>query len=195
MSRRIVAVLVVGLLAVGAGVAYAATQDSVTSVCANDTNGLLRASNTCRDGEHRLTIGGGGGNGTVTQNGPFNVAADASGGAKTLPLTGVTLTGRCETFTSPFGSGQGANARVLVEAPSGKTMDFFPPEFNASPSGVSSRLLPPAASFVPNMGSPSQLVNAMLTANGATATLTISGYVAPDSLTCALLWQAVETLN
>jgi hypothetical protein len=192
MTPRIVALLVVGLLAVGVGVAFAATQAGVTSVCANDVNGLLRAADTCRDGEHRLAIGGGG-NAAVTQNGPFSIAPAESGGGKTLPLTGVTVSGRCETFTGPFG-GDGASARVLVEAPAGKTMDFFPAEFNASPS-VSSRLLPPAASVVPNMGSTGVMVSAILTANGATATLTISGYVAPDTRTCTLLWQAVEVPN
>jgi hypothetical protein len=108
-----------------------------------------------------------------------------------LPLTGAIASGRCETFTGPFG-GDGANARVLVEAPAGETMDFFPAEFNSSPSGVTSRLLAPAA---PNRGASSAMVSAIFTANGATATLTIGGYVAPDSHSCTLLWQAAESPN
>jgi hypothetical protein len=97
-------------------------------------------------------------------------------------------------FTAPFG-GEGANARVLVEAPSAKTMDFFPGEFNASPTAVTSRLLPPTSSFVPGMGKNASTVYAILTANAATATLTIGGYVDPDSRTCMFLWQAVEAPN
>src|SRR2546422_403787 len=153
MSRRLIAAVVVVVLAAGAGVAFAATQTAAsggTNVCVNDTNGLMRVAETCREGEHPLAIGGGG-SVQVTQNGTFSVPWGETGTDKVLPLTGVTVSGRCELFSAPFG-GDGANARVLIQAPSGKTMDFFPGDFNASPTGVSSMLLPPAASFFPGMG-------------------------------------------
>jgi hypothetical protein len=179
-------------------VAYATTQTAGsdgTNVCVNDANGLVRVSQTCRDGEHPLTIGGGGGgNARATQNGTFTVPWGQTGGAKQLPLTGVTLSGRCETFPGPFG-GEGANARLFVETPTGQTMDAFPGPFGSSGTGVSSLLLNPAASFVPGMATSGGSQYAILTANGATATLTVGGAVNPDASTCAFLWQAVETAN
>jgi len=198
-GKGIVAVLVV-VLALGASVGYAGTQTSAsggTSVCVNDTNGLVRVAGACREGEHPLTIGGGGGgNAQVTQKGTFDVPWGETGGGKVLPLTGVTVSGRCEVFSFPFGNGEGANARALVEAASGTTMDFFPGEFNASPIGVTSRLLPPSASLIPGMGvGYSATPPVILTSNGATATLTIGGYVNADSRTCVFLWQATEAPN
>ena len=196
MSRRVIAAVVVFVLALGASVAYAATQTTAsagTNVCVNDTNGLMRVAETCRDGEHPLTIGGGGGI-QVTQNGTFTVPWGETGTGKILPLTGVTVSGQCDVFSTPFG-GDGVNARVLIEAPAGKTMDFFPGEFNADPRGVSSILLPPAASFLPGMGTHASTEYAILTAMAATATITIGGYADPDSRTCTYLWQAVEALN
>ena len=75
MGRKLSAAVIV-VLVLGAGAAFAATKlqsSSVTSVCVNDTNGLMRASSTCREGEHAATVGGGG-NVQVTQNGTFTVA-------------------------------------------------------------------------------------------------------------------------
>jgi hypothetical protein len=193
MSRRIIAALGVAVLILGVGVAYAATQattPTVTDVCVNDTNGLMRASTTCRDGEHPATVGGGG-KVQVTQNGTFSVHPGETGGATVLPLTGVTVSGKCDTFPTPFG-GDATTARPLVEASTGTTMDFFPTFGNPN---VSSVLLPPAASFVPGMGSSAGTQYAVLTANAATATMTFGGYVDPDSKTCSFLWQAVEAPN
>ncbi len=196
MTGKVIGIAVV-LLALGAGIAVAATQTAAsdgTNVCVNDTNGLMRAAESCRDGEHALVIGGGGGTVRVTQNGSFTVPWGGTGSGKVLPLTGVTISGQCDVFSTPFG-GDGANARVLVQAPTGKTMDFYPGDFNASPTGVSSILLPPAASFLPGMGKHAGTQYAVLTANAATATLTIGGYVDPDSRTCTYLWQTVEAPN
>ena len=197
MGPRLIATVVV-LLALGAGAAYATTQTTAsggTNVCVNDTNGLVRVAQGCGDGEHSLTIGGGGGNAQATQKGTFTVPWGETAGAKQLPLTGVTLSGRCETFSGPFG-GEGASARLFIETPSGQTMDVFPGPFNSSPTGVSSILLPPVASFFPGMGTNGGTTqHAILTANGATATITVGGSVDPDSRTCIYLWQAVETAN
>jgi hypothetical protein len=195
MPRKAV-LAVAALVLVGAGAAVAATQatgPAITSVCVNDTNGLIRASDVCRDGEHAASVGGGGSSTRVTQNGTFTVPWGETGGAKALPLTGVTISGRCETFTNPFGGGDGANARALIEAPSGKTMDYFPNFGN--PPTTSSVLQPPAASFVPGMGSNTSAQHAILTSNGATATIETGGYVNSDARTCVFLWQAVEAPN
>jgi hypothetical protein len=111
-------------------------------------------------------------------------------------LTGVTLWGRCEVFPLPLNTGEGANARLFVESPPGQTMDFFPPAgFNASPIGVTSRLLPPAASFIGGPGPSAEIRSAILTANAATATITMGGYVDGAARTCSFLWEAVETPN
>jgi hypothetical protein len=142
MTGRVLAVAVV-LLGSGGGIAVAATETAAsdgTTVCVNDTNGLMRAAETCCEGEHALAIGGGG-SVRVTQNGSFSVPWGGAGSAKVLPLTGVTISGQCDVFSTPFG-GDGANARVLVQAPAGTTMDVYPGDFNASPTGVSSILLP-----------------------------------------------------
>ncbi len=197
MTRKLAFAVAAGVLALGAGVAFAASQTAgLTSVCVNDTSGLMRAADTCREGEHRVPVGGGGGGVAVTQNGSFTVAANATGGAKTLPLTGATLSGRCDTFTPPFGGGDAVTARVLVEAPAGATMDFFPADFNGSPTGVTSKLLAPAASLIPGMGTSSQVSTAAIfTVSGATATLTIGEAVDGDSKACTFLWQAVEVPN
>jgi hypothetical protein len=195
MTRKLAFAVAAGVLALGAGVAFGASQSAaLTSACVNDTNGLMRAADTCREGEHHVSVGGGGG--AVTQNGSFTVAANATGGAKTLPLTDATLSGRCDTFTPPFGGGDAVTARVLVEAPAGTTMDFFPADFNGSPNGVTSKLLAPAASLIPGMGTSSQVSTAAIfTVNGATATLTIGGAVDGNSKACTFLWQAVEVAN
>src|SRR5206468_9275448 len=84
---------------------------ALTSACVNDTNGLMRAADTCRDGEHRAAIGAGGAGGAVTRN-RFTVPAGSTAGAKTLPLTGVTVSGLCQAFAGPSDS-EGFNARLL----------------------------------------------------------------------------------
>ncbi len=67
-----------------------------------------------------MTIGGGS-NVVVTQNGTFTVAVGETGAAKTLPLTGVTVAGKCELVTAPPAPSEGGLARIL-SASSG-TMD------------------------------------------------------------------------
>lgn len=62
MNRAVIIGAAVALLAIGGGVAFAATQAQAsggTNVCVNDANGLVRVADSCRVGEHPLTIGGG----------------------------------------------------------------------------------------------------------------------------------------
>lgn len=193
MSRRLV-VLVAAILAVGVGAAFAATRTTSsggTSVCVNDTNGLVRVSNSCRDGEHPLTIGGGGAT-QVTQNGTFIVPWGQTGSGKVLPLTGASISGRCDNIPAEYGGG--GLPRLLIEAASGTTMDVFAGSTTGAGTGKTSALLPPAGGSNPG-GVSVGTQSAILTSNGATATITVGGTADTDSQTCTFLWQAVEAPN
>lgn len=188
MIARIIALVVAGL-ALSAGVAYAATQlasSDGTHVCVNNTNGLMRVATTCRAGESPLTIGGGG-DVQVTQNGTFTVPLGATGTGKTLPLTGVAIAGRCALVTPPPGFGTPFGlARALIEAEDGKTMDAF--SLQAGTIGGQSLVIAPFANTTIAglaFGSTSLIV----TSNGATATITVGGFVDLDA-GCTFLWQA-----
>ena len=184
------------VLAVGAAVALAGTRTTAAGgleVCVNDTNGLMRAASTCRAGESPLTLGAGGGDTRVTQEGTFTVPFGETRVGKTLPLTGVTVSGRCDVFTAPAPPEEGANPRIELDAASGTTMDAFG-GFGATIAGQT-LLLPPAGgvrtSFRRNFGS----IGAIVTSNGATATMTIGSGADFDTRTCTFLWQAVEAPN
>jgi len=195
-----ITVAVIAALALGAGVAVAATHlasSTATTVCVNDTNGLMRAASACRDGEHALTIGGGG-NVAATQHGTFTVPWGQSGIGKVLELTGVTVSGRCEVV--PPEVGDIALARILIEAASGKTMDAFTetgPDQN--PVGRTSILTRPISNGgtgpFGDLPARNSTLDAIVTSNGATATMTLGGYVDTSSRTCRYLWQAVEAPN
>ena len=195
-----ITVAVIAALALGAGVAVAATHlasSTATAVCVNDTNGLMRAASTCRDGEHALTIGGGG-NVAAMQHGTFTVPWGQSGTGKVLALTGVTVSGRCEVV--PPEVGDIALARILIEAASGTTMDAFaetgPPQ---NPIGRTSMLTRPISSGgtgpFGDIAASNSALNAIVTSKGATATMTLGGYVDTSSRTCRYLWEAVEVPN
>jgi hypothetical protein len=195
MSKKLILAVAAVVLSLGAGVAYAATQATAaggTNVCVNNTNGLMRVGETCRDGEHPLTIGGGGSsNAQVTQNGTFTVAVGETSVGKALPLTGVSVSGRCNAVPSPFPDmSDGIVALAEVDAASGTTMDVF--SRGGNPLGRSS------AEFG-GFGAPpgittggSGTASAIVRSNGATATITVGGYGDPSSKTCTFLWQAVE---
>ena len=198
MGRKLSAAVIV-VLVLGAGAAFAATKlrsSSVTSVCVNDTNGLMRASSTCREGEHAATVGGGSSGVQVTQNGTFTVAEGDTGAGKALPLTGVTVSGRCEASPSPFpGVPDGIVAVAVIQAASGTTMDVFPTGSTGSPVGRSS-------ATIGGFGAPPGIstgfagtATGILTSNGATAAITVGEYGDPASRACTFLWQAVEIPN
>ena len=193
MNRAVIVAVAVAVLALGAGVAFAATQATAaggTKVCVNNTNGLVRVADVCRDGERPLTIGGGGAT-QVTQNGTFSVPWGETGSGKVLPLTGVTISGRCDTIPPEFGGG--ALPRLLIEAANGTTMDVFA-DIGTAGTGKTSVLLAPAGGSNPG----GVLVGtrpAILTSNGATATITVGGTADVNARTCIFLWQAVEAPN
>jgi hypothetical protein len=194
MNRAVIVAVAVAVLALGAGVAFAATQATAsggTNACVNNTNGLVRVADACRDGEHALTLGGGGAT-QVTQNGTFSVPWGQTGSGKVLPLTGVTISGRCDTIPPEFG--EGGLPRALLEAASGKTMDVFADSTSPAGTGKTSALMPPAGGSNPGgvfVGTRS----AILTSNGATATITVGGTADVAARTCIFLWQAVEAPN
>jgi hypothetical protein len=187
---------VVAVLALGAGVAYAATQlasETVTQVCVNDVNGMMRAASVCRDGEHAATIGGGG---TVqaTQEGAVTVGWGVTTAGKTLPLTGVHVAGKCELVTSPPappGTPDTGLGRLLVTTTGSMTAISAPsgiiggtslttyPATTASGTGVNYSIGPAT----------------VVTSNGATATITFGAKVDAVERTCTYLWQAVEAPN
>jgi hypothetical protein len=186
--------LVGAVLALSAGVAVAATQlasSDGTQVCVNATNGLMRVASTCREGEYPLTIGGGG-DVRVTQNGTFTVPLGETGTGKTLPLTAVAISGRCALVTPPpeFGAPFGI-ARVLVEAEEGKTMDAFSSQ--SGTIGGQSLLTAPFANTTTE-SSRFGTTSLIVTSNGATATITVGGFIDLDA-GCKFLWQAVEAPN
>jgi hypothetical protein len=192
---------VIASLAFGGGVAVAATQlasSSATTVCVNDTNGLMRAASECREGEHAITIGGGG-NVEATQNGTFTVPWGETGTGKVLPLTGVTVSGRCELVPPEVGAI--ALARILIEAASGTTMDAFVEDGGQpNPPGQTSILTRPISNggtFASggDLVAANGALEAIVTSNGATASFTLGGYVDTSSRTCIYLWQAVEAPN
>lgn len=189
-----VTISVVVVLALGAGVAFAASHrgsSAGTNVCVNATNGLMRVAPTCREGEYPLTIGGGS-DVQVTQNGTFSVPWGETGTGKALPLTGVTVSGRCQLAPPEFG--EIALARVVIEAANGKTMDAFV-SGGTNPVGQSSVLTFPLSSHGGGFPAQSGTQNAMVTSNGASAAITLGGYVDAGSRTCTYLWEAVETPN
>ena len=125
MIAKIISSVVV-VLALGAGVVYAATQltsSNGTQVCVNQTNGLMRASSTCRDGEYAMTIGGGG-DAVVKSGGTVTVGLGATSSPVTLPLTGLSVVAGCDrqpTPPPPY-SPDASVARLVISAQNG-TMD------------------------------------------------------------------------
>lgn len=196
MTRRVITLVVV-LLTLSAGVAYAAAQMTTTDgtqVCVNKTNGTMRVDSICRETEYPLTIGGGGSDVRVTQNGTFTVPAGQTVG-KTLPLTGITVSGTCpEPVTGVL------LARPLLDAASGQTMDVFASVMGSGRGtlGATSQLLPPVANGGPaTPGISPGAGTVVATSNNATATVTVGGTITyTDTIkNCTFLWQAVEAPN
>ena len=200
MTRSIVALVVV-MLAIGASVAYAAvraTSSDPTQVCVNHASGLMRVATVCRAGEYPLTIGGGG-EVRVTQNGTFTADPGQTVG-KTLPLTGITVSGKCEYVGSPPAPSPTILPRVELQAASGKKLDAFGTgqvgdviqgdSFLTYPLGPVTST-PPEPLYEHGSG----WTTVIATSNGATATITVGGSGDWSDQSCTYLWQAVEALN
>ena len=144
-----------------------------------------------------MTIGGGS-NVVVTQNGTFTVAVGETGAAKTLPLTGVTVAGKCELVTAPPAPSEGGLARIL-SASSG-TMDAIASSGTGGQVGTfGGTTLTTGPAAVAGSGASSAIANgvgsAIVTANGATATITFGTHVDTTTKSCVYLWQATEAPN
>lgn len=193
MTRRIAAFAVVAL-ALGSGVAYAATQLSSsdgTEVCVNNVNGLVRVASSCRDGEYPLTIGDGGSS-VAVRNGTFaNVPWGTTSPGVTLPLTGVTVAGKCDVVNYGYDVGL---ARLLI---TGTSMAAFTHNVAGSAwtiGGTSLQTDPATTSsetgVTGNLGT-----DTIVAANGATATITFGAQVSGPTRTCTYYWQAIEAPN
>jgi hypothetical protein len=185
---------IAAVLALGAGVAYAATQlasSTVTQVCVNDVNGNMRAASVCREGEHPATVGGGAGSVQATQEGPFTVGWGVTSPGKTLPLTGVTVAGKCELATPPPPQADIGLGRLLITTTGSMTAISAP---SATFGGASLTTYPATTASgtgVNNSIGPGIVVSS----NGATATITFGAKVDAVERTCTYLWQAVEAPN
>jgi hypothetical protein len=142
-----------------------------------------------------MTIGGGS-DLRVTQEGSFTVSGSATSTPVTLPLTGVQVSGKFEVQTPPPPYPEAGLARIVLLAPSGGTMDAFTTPGGVGTIGGTSLTTYP---FVAYGGSDSLYGagSAVVTANGATATITYGAQVnmATTPRTCTFLWQATEAPN
>ena len=170
MARRIIAAAVV-LLTVSGGIAYAAAQ----ATAAKPNTGTTPK---------------------ATQNGTFTVPREQTVG-KSLPLSGISVTGRCE-----YSSGGGYEylvARVQLQAASGKKLDAF----GSSPTGEviqgDSILVGPVGAVSSTPGPPyehaSGWTTIIATSDGVTVTITVGGAADWSDQACTFLWQAVEAPN
>jgi hypothetical protein len=197
MIKKIIASVVV-VLALGAGVAYAATQLAAangTDVCVNQTNGLMRASSTCRDGEYAMTIGGGS-DVVVTSSGTVAVAVGTTSAPTTLPLSGVTVTAVCDRQNPPPPppySPDAAVARMVFSAPNG--MDAVSsPGMNVGTIGGTS--LTHSFQGVMSVGQVTFGTGSTIaSSNGATATITYGVQLSEPDKTCRFVWQGTEAPN
>ena len=196
MISKIIASVVV-VLALGAGVAYAATQlasTDGTQVCVNQTNGLMRASSTCRDGEYAMTIGGGSDT-AVTASGKVTIGLSGESDPITLPLTGLVVTGKCELQNAPPPASPTASlAKLVISSPTGSMVGIA-----GGASAVQTMVGGPLTTVVTasyyvgttnfNKGS------AIVTSNGATASIQYGAWADDYTKTCTFLWQATEVPN
>ena len=176
---------------------YAATQlasTDGTQVCVNKTNGLMRATSTCRESESSITIGGGN-DVVVTQNGTVTVGVGENA-SKALPLTGITVTGRCELLPAapPYPFDQ-VIARIRLDAASGETMDILPAKVIGGSSWVDPQLLAGAGVFNGQTITGGNFRSYVVSSRGATATITVSAIATTTPQTCSFLWQATEAPN
>jgi hypothetical protein len=186
----------VALLALSAGVAYAATQlasSDGTEVCVNEVNGLMRVASTCRESEYPLTIGGGGN--VEAHSGTFaDVAWGATSTGVTLPLTGVTLAGKCEAQgpVPPYLPYEVGLARLLITRDGGMAA-FMDSSFAGGTIGGTSVLTDPATT-AHDAGVANHLGTGVLVrANGATATIAFGAQVNAPARTCTYFWHAIES--
>lgn len=117
------------------------------------------------------------------------VTLGTTGTGQRLPLTGVTVAGRCRSTMPPPGFPSDQVAQVVVEAASGRTMDALS-MFSGTFGGQSLVTQPLADTNIAQrrFGTTSLIVSS----SGATATITIGASIDLDTGACTFLGQAVE---
>jgi hypothetical protein len=194
MIAKIISSAVV-VLALGAGVAYAATQlasSNGTDVCVNQTNGLMRVTSTCRDGEYPMTIGGGSG-AQVTSSGTVTVGVGSASAPKTLPLTSIAVTAVCDRANAPVPpySPDAAVARMAFAAPGGMNAVSAPGSNVGTIGGTSLTHSFQGVLSVGQVGFGNG--STIASANGATATITYGVRLSEPDKACKFFWQATES--
>jgi hypothetical protein len=117
------------------------------------------------------------------------VALGTTGAGHLLPLTGVTVAGRCRSTMPPPGFPSEELAQAVVEAGSGSTMEAV--SMFAGTSGGQSLVTQPFADTnidQRRFGTTEVIVSS----RGATATITIGASIDLDTGACTFLGQAVE---
>ena len=196
MITRIIASVIV-VLAMSAGIAYAATQlaSDGTQVCVNEVNGLMRLASTCRQGEYPVSIGGGG---TVqAMNGTFaNVAWGTTSAGTALPLTNVVVSGKCEIQPAvpPYTPDDTGLARLLITTDA--SMHAFTRSYGGGGTiGGQALLTDPAVTAHGTAVLYGLGIDTLVISNGATATITFGAQVNAPAKTCTYFWQAIEAPN
>jgi hypothetical protein len=118
----------------------------------------------------------------------LTVPAGTTGAAKTLPLTEVTVAGKCEFVTAPPAPSEEGLARIELSVSSG-TMDAIASSGtggHVATFGGTTLTTGPAA--VAGGGASSAIANgvgsAIVTANDATATITFGAHVDATTKSC-----------
>jgi hypothetical protein len=122
------------------------------------------------------------------------VALGTTGAGQLLPLTGVTVAGRCRSTTPPpipppGGFTSNELAEAVVEAGSGSTMDAVS-MFSGTFGGQSLVTQPFADTNIDQRRFGT--TNVIVSSGGATATITIGASIELDTGACTFIGQAVE---
>lgn len=125
----------------------------------------------------------------ATNSGTFTVTSGLTS-AKTLPMTGISLTASCEPDPQ---TGDPLVAFLTLNTASGATMDAFATTVGGVLAGNSLKVYDGNGS-----GQPSQdkrVSTVIANSNGATATITAAGTGNFATSTCTFFWQAIEAAN
>jgi hypothetical protein len=120
------------------------------------------------------------------------VALGTTGAGQLLPLTGVTVAGRCRSTTPPPGFPSDELAQAVLEAASGRSMDALSAQ-SGTLAGQSLVTQPFADTNIDQRRFGT--TNVIVSSGGATATITIGASIDLDTGACTFIGQAVEAPN
>ena len=169
-------------LTIGAGIALGDTRQTPTQA-----DSTLRPQDDDDDDDG----GGGGGRQNSASATSFRsvVTLGTTGAGQRLPLTGVTVAGRCRSTMPPPGFPSDELAQAVVQAASGRTMDAIS-MFSGTFDGQSLVTEPFADTNIAQRRFGT--TNVIVSSSGATATITIGASIDLDTGACTFLGQAVE---